>query len=206
MTLCVTQSTSMPLLHYVLFFGGDEHEHALALEFRHLLGLAVFEQSLGEFQQLSLTLFLVEDCTPFEEDVDLHFVTLLEETDGMVEFEFKVVVVGLRAKAYLFDNHLARLGLHLFLLLLQLIVELLIVNDFADWWLCIGRNLDKVKSLVVGHAESIANIHNGGFHAVAHDTHCRGGDAVVDTVVGVLLDGSTGALTLVRLWFERCCQ
>ena len=192
--------------HYVLLFGGDEHEHAFALEFWHLLGLAVFEEGLGEFQQLLLTLLLVDDAAATEEDIDFNLVALFEETDGVVEFELEVVVVGLRAKAYLLDNHLARLGFHLFLLLFELVVELLIVDDFAYRWLGVGGNLDEVEALVVSHAESIANIHNGGFHAIANDADCRCGDAVVDAVVGFLLDGSAGALTLVRLWFEWGCQ
>ena len=92
------------------------------------------------------------------------------------------------------------------MLFLLFVVELLIVDDFAYRWLGVRGDLDEVEALVVSHAESIANIHNGGFHAIANDADCRCGDAVVDAVVGFLLDGSACALTLVRLRFKWGCQ
>ena len=119
-------------------FGGDEHEHAFAFQFGHLLGLTIFEEGFCEFEQLRLALFLVEDGATLEEDVDLDLVALLEEADGVVEFELEVVVVGLGAEADFLDDHLARLGLHLLLFFLLFVVELLIVDDFADRRLGIG--------------------------------------------------------------------
>ena len=88
-------------------FGGDEHEHAFSLEFRHLFWLAVFKQSLGELEKLGFALFFVEDGAAFEEDVDLDLVALLEEADGMVEFELEIMVIGLWTETDFLDNHLA---------------------------------------------------------------------------------------------------
>ena len=55
----------------------------------------------------------------------------------MLELELVVVVVGLRSEPDLFHLYLDLLLLHLFLALLLLIEELAIVDDTADWWLCI---------------------------------------------------------------------
>ncbi len=47
-----------------------------------------------------------EDRAAFEEYVGLDLCAFLEESDGVLELEVVVVVVGLRAEAYLFDYHL----------------------------------------------------------------------------------------------------
>ena len=97
----------------VLFFRCDDHEHPFALEARQLFRLAVFEQRLGEFEQLCLTLFLVDNRAATEKHVDLDLVALFEETDGVVELELEVVVVGLRREADFLDDNLLRVGLAL---------------------------------------------------------------------------------------------
>ena len=189
-----------------LLFRRDNHEHALAFEAGHLLGLAVFQQGLGKLQQLLLALFLVDDAAAAEEDVDFDLVALLEEADGVVEFELEVVVVGLRAEAYLLDDNLCRVGLAFLLALLLLVEELLVLDDFAHRRVGLRRDHHQIQTLVVGAAERLLGVENDGFHAFADDTHHRYVDALVDEVVGFFADGSAAAHgSAVCAGVERCC-
>ena len=67
------------------FLGREHYNHALSLEYRHLLHLAVFLKVVGETEQKHLALFLEEDRTAAEENVGFHLGTVLKEADGMLD-------------------------------------------------------------------------------------------------------------------------
>ena len=107
--------------------------HSLTFEQRHLLYLRIFFQVVGKTEQQHFTLLFEKDGTSFEEYISLHFITILQEADGMFQLEVIIVLVGLRSETDFFhiDLHLLRL---LFLCtLLQLIKELRIIYNSTNW-------------------------------------------------------------------------
>ena len=84
---------------------GREHDgHALSLEHGHLVQLAIFLQVIGKPEQQHLALLLEQDGTSLEEDVALHLGTFLEETDGVLQLEVVVMLVGLWSETYFLDR------------------------------------------------------------------------------------------------------
>lgn len=194
--------------NHSLFLRRHNHVHTFAFQTGHHLGFAVFEQRLGEFEQLRLALLLVDDGATAEEHLNLHLVALLQETDGMLQLEVEIMLVGLRTEADLLDHHLRRIGTTLFLLLLLLIEVLLVLDDLAHRRIGVGRNHHQVEAVGVSTLQGVAGVHDGGLHALTHYTHDRFRDAFIDKM-GSLLFHRTSAATfevpLGTIGIERCC-
>ena len=179
------------LVSLLLFLGCDNHLHTFAFEFGHLFRLAIFEQRFGKFQQLGLALLFVEDGTSAEEDLHLHFVALLQETDGMIQFELKVMIVGLGTQSNLLDDNLGGVGFLLLLAFLLLIEIFLILYNLAHRRIGIGADLDQIQPLVVSHREGFTQGIDVVVGIVAHHAHHRCCYLIVDTMFRLLLDGAT---------------
>ena len=120
----------------LLFFWGDDHDHALPFQARHLFYFANVDKGLGEFQQNQLSLFLIDNRPAFEEYVNLHLCPFLQEFDGMVQLKVEIVLIGIWPKPDLLNHNLRGFGLHLFLLLLKLVKKLFVVDHLANWRIC----------------------------------------------------------------------
>ena len=117
-------------------FGANHDNHAFAFQRRYLVRFAELLEFHTETREQLFSLFLEEDGASAEEDVSLHFGALLEEADGVFEFELVVVLVGLRSETDLFDGYLGRVGLLFLLLLFLLVEELLVVEDTTNGRIC----------------------------------------------------------------------
>ena len=106
-------------------------------------------------------MFLEHDGASFEEDVGFHLVAFVEEADGVFELEVVVSLCGLRSEAdfFHFDFHL--LCLHLLLPLFLLVEEFGVVDEAADRWGGVGRNLYEIYFLILCKLESLAYRHDG---------------------------------------------
>ena len=185
--------------------GRNNHYHPLPFQPRHLLWLSVFKQRLREFQQLLFSLLLVQDAAAFEEHIDSHLVSLLEEPLGVVQFELEVVVVNLRAQSYFLHHHLGRVCLALLLLLLQFVKEFLILDNLAHRRVCCGRNHHKVQTLVVCKFYRILGVVNGGFHTLPYYSYNGSGDALVHLMVRFFFCWSATTVFVLVARFEWCC-
>ena len=81
--------------------------------------------------------------TPAEDDRHDHFVLVLQESTGLVHFEFDVVIARLGSNANFFDFALMDVGLVLFLLLL--VFEFAEVHDSTNGRPLIGRHFDQIQ-------------------------------------------------------------
>ncbi len=187
------------------FLGRNNHNHTLAFETWHLFGLAKIQQGFGKLEQLLLALLLVDDAATLEKDIDAHFVAVFEESAGMVELEFEVVVVNLRAESNFFDHHLGCVGLALFLLFFQFVEILLVLYDFTNRRVCGGRNHNEIQSFVVCQFDGIFRVVDGGFHPLAYHTYNWGCDALVYLMFRLFLYGSATTESALVAWFEWCC-
>ena len=167
---------------------GDHHDHPLALQLRHLFGLAEFLELKCETQQQFLTLLGEEDRASAEEYIGLDLGAFLQETLGVVELELIVVLVGLRAETDFLDDHLRRIGFLLLRLLFLLIDEFLIVNDLAHGRLGVRGDLNQIQFPLLSHLQCLCNRINTLFgYIVTHNAHARSGDGCVDAETVVLV-------------------
>ena len=107
--------------------------------------------------------------TAAETDADLDTVTFLQEFLGVFRLGIEVVGVDAGAHADLFDLHdlLILLGFLLTLLLIE--AELGIVHDLADGGDSIGRDLHKVKALLLRQLVGFVGRHNTQLGTVSAD-------------------------------------
>jgi len=115
-----------------LLLGRYDHDHSFSFQPGHLFNFAMINHGLGEFQEDQFALFLIYYGTSFKKHINFHFGPILKEFDGMIQLKVKIMVIGIRAKAYLLDNDLRRFGLHFLLFLLQFIKEFLVVHYFTN--------------------------------------------------------------------------
>ena len=92
-----------------------------------------------------------QNRTPFEEHVGSHLRPLLQEPDRVLQLEIDIMIICLRPKTDLLYNDHHALGLNLFLLFLQLIQELAVINDPAYRWIGIGGYLYQISSGSFSH-------------------------------------------------------
>ena len=174
----------------VLFFlgRGNHHQHPLALELRHLLGLAVFLQLEREAQKQFFALLGEEDRASAEEDISLDFGSFLQETLGVVELELEIMFVGLGTEANLLDDHLRSVRLLFLRLLFLLIDEFLVVDDLAYGRIGVRSDLHKIQFPFFSHLQRLCKrIDTLLGHIVSHHADTRGGDGIVDSESFVLV-------------------
>ena len=167
-----------------LFLFGREHDdHAFAFKQGHLFDLAVVFEVVGKAEQKNFALLFEQNGAAFEENVGLYLGAFLEEADGVFELEVIVVVVGLRTETDFLNNDFDGLGFLFLLVLFLLVEELLVVKDFADGGLGVGRDFNEVEFLLVGHSQGLLNGVDALLNVVADQAHLLGADAVVDSML-----------------------
>ena len=91
----------------------------------------------------------------------------------MVQFEVKVVLVGVWTKAHFFHHNLLGLGLHLLLLLLLLVEELFIVHHSANRRVSIGNDFNQVQFLFLGNLKRFIKGINARFNVFSYNAYLR---------------------------------
>lgn len=202
----------------------NHHNHALAFKFRHTFGASGFFQFNCKTKEEFLSLICKLDRPSSEKDRSLYFRTFLKEAAGMLQFKLEVMFVGIRAEAYLLDDYLGRIGLHLFGLLLLLIEIFLIIKDFAYRGIGFVADLHQIKLHILSHAKScIDGIDTRVLYIISDESYLCGRDFFVDIEFifsffsGAACSGTGEARPLtIRsgtggpegsiVGFERCCD
>ena len=181
----------------VLFlFGGDHDDHSFAFEHGHLVYFAVVFEVVGKAEQEYFALFFEEDGAAFEEYIGFDLGAFGEESHGVLELEVVVVVVGLRPETDFFDYYFGGFGFDFFCFLFLLVEVLLVVEDFAHGWICLGRDFHQVEFEVFGYLTSLLNGVDAGGDVVTDQTDFAGADVLVDVV---WVSGITVGQTAVAL-------
>ena len=145
--------------------------------------------------------FFVNNGSSFEEYIDSYFVTVLQKSYGMFQFEIEIMFIRLRSEAYFLDDYLGGLGFDFFLLLLLFVKQLLVINQFADRRIGVRRNFDKVEFGFFCHFQCLLQRVDFGFYTFSDNSHHW---SVYFLVYSVLLPlfRSTFASERSLLW---CC-
>ena len=126
--------------------------------------------------------FLVGILTPAVLEGNLDLVAFGEKFANMAQLGLQVVLIHAGVELDFLDL-LPDLGLARLLPLdALLIAELAEVHDFADWWICIGGDLDQVEPLCICGALCITRRHDAKHAAIrAEDADGRYTNLEVDT-------------------------
>src|ERR1700688_3206821 len=171
---------------------GEHHDHLAAFEFRLLLDLGQRgEVAAHALEQLGAEL-LVGELPAAEAQGDLDLVAFLEEPPDRAHFHVVIVIVDHGPELDLLDLDdlllLARLGG----LLLLLVFEFAVIEDFADRGALVGDDLDEVQPLFGGDGERVADRHDAVVLALLIDQlHLANANLVIDARA-VLLNGQRG--------------
>ena len=150
-------------------FGAEEHRHKATLQLGIFLRGGDFSAGLGKVQQELLAQVGMCHLTTPETDADLNTVAVLEELLGTFDLGIEVVGVDAGAHPDLLDLHdlLILLGFLFTLLLIE--AEFGIVHDLADRGDSIGRDLHKVKALLLRQLVGFVGRHNTQLGTVSTD-------------------------------------
>jgi len=111
---------------------------------------------------------------------------VLQEFAGLVDFHLDVVFAGLGADADLFQ--LLLMGFGLGALAGLLVTELAVIEDLADRWPFVRRDLDQVQVRLTGQVEGLRGWDNSELFAAGADEADRADpDLLVDTLTPILL-------------------
>ena len=106
----------------------------------------------------------------------------LEKVLGMLEFELKIVIVGIRTKANLLDQILGGVGFDFLLLFLFLVLEFAVISDTANGR---GRGLrdkDQVKAQSFGYLQGLGQGVNPLFHIFTDQANLFSSNVFIDWV------------------------
>ncbi|CAN1723097.1 protein of unknown function [Hyphomicrobium sp. 1Nfss2.1] len=168
----------------------QHHNHLAAFQARLRFHLGNrFQVALHALQHLHAEL-LVGHLTTAEAQGDLHLVAVLEEPFDRAHLHVVVVVVDRGAHLDLFDLDdllvLARLGR----LLLRLVLVLAEVEDLADRWRRLRRNLDEIQARLHGALQCISVADHTYVLAILIDqSYFAGPDCLIDPGSGWLALG-----------------
>ena len=90
----------------MLFLGerGEVQKHPVSFQLRQQLHLSVIGQFLRELEEDDFPLFLVSNGTAPEMNIGFHLVAVFQEFDGMLDLKVEVMIIGIRAEAYFFND------------------------------------------------------------------------------------------------------
>lgn len=147
-----------------------------------------------EAQQQQFALLFEDDGSSTEENESLELGSVFEEFSGVLELEGVVMVIGLRSKADFLDDNFLCLGGDFLLLLLLVVQELLVVNDFTNRRIGFFSDEYQIQLLLLGAGQGRTRVNDNGFFAVLNQANTRCADFVIDSV-GVLFFTSAWAIT-----------
>lgn len=119
--------------------------------------------------------------TPAKDDAGFDFVTGLQKFASVFDFEIEIVIFNFGAKANFFDmDYGLFLATGLFFLA-QLILVLSIVHDFADGWISIRRDFDKIIICLRGARQRFLCRDDANLFAIrAYDPNLWDPDLIID--------------------------
>ena len=138
-------------------FRREHYNHALSFQHGHLLYLTVIFEVVCETQQQNFALLFEQNRSALEKHIGFHLGAFLQESDGVLELEVVVVVVGLRAETNFFHYYFSCLGFDFLGFFLLLVQVLLIVEYLAHRWVGGGRNLHQIEFEFLGNTASLLN-------------------------------------------------
>ena len=166
--------------------------HPSPFHARRTFHLGDFLQGLGELVQHEPSQFLVGHFPASEQASGLDLVAFFQELPGLANLDFQVVGVDLGPHANFLDDGGSRPALPLQLLLL-LVFELPVIQNFAYRRPGIGGDLDKVKSRFFGLFQSIRSGSWTDLHSLRVDEEdLADSDAAVDAVLFSFRGSETG--------------
>src|SRR6266699_1459236 len=171
---------------------GEHHDHLAAFEFRLLLDLGQRgEVAADALEQLAAEL-LVGELPAAEAQGDLDLVALLEEPPDRAHFHVVIVIVNHGPELDLLDLDDLLLFARLGGLLLLLVLEFAVVEDFADRGGLVGDDLDEVQPRFGGDGERVADRHDAVVLSLLIDQlHLADANLIIDARA-VLLNGQRG--------------
>ena len=168
----------------------DQHNHLAAFHLGEVLDLAELccDHVICDTLQKFAAQVLVRHLTAAKAQRDFDFVTVVEKLDHVAHFDVVIMRVGVRAELDIFDLDDLMLFAGLGFALLLFVFELAEIHYFANGWVCIGRNLDKVEFCLFGHNHGLRRRHNTYVFAIgANQTDFSACDTVIDAGASVAL-------------------
>ncbi len=93
--------------------------------------------------------------------------TFFKKFNRVIQLEIEIMIVGIGAKANLFNNCFLSLCLDLLLLFLLLVFELGIIDDLTNRGICFRRDLYKVQTLLSRNIQRLLNSININFYIIS---------------------------------------
>src|SRR6266536_5901561 len=171
---------------------GEHHDHLAAFEFRLLLDLGHRREVAADALEQFGAELLVGELSASEAQGDLDLVAFLEEPPDRAHLHVIVVIVDHRPELDLLDLDDLLLFARLGGLLLLLVLEFAVVEDFADRGGLVGDDLDEVQPRFGGDGERVADLNGAVVLAWLSDQlHLANANLIVDARA-VLLNGQRG--------------
>lgn len=163
-------------------FGGQRNKHTLSFQFWKAFYFAYLFELLSKGEQKQFTTLLENNGPTSKMHIGSNLGTFLEKVLGMLEFELKIVIIGIWAKANLLDQILGSMGLDFLLLFLFLVLEFAIISDSANGR---GRGLrdkDQVKAQSFGNLQGLGQCVNPLFHIFTDQANLLRSNVFIDWV------------------------
>lgn len=155
--------------------GGD---HPFALLQRRLLQFGKLSQFLQDVFHNPPAFVDVSHFTTAENNGNLYFVFVFEETDRLTNFGSDIVLAGLWPKSNFFCFGLVGALPRLLTFFVLVLAE---IHDSADGRLFVGRNLNEIQTSVASAIESLVGRNNTVLSAIGTDyTNRRDADLIID--------------------------
>src|SRR5262249_20843503 len=171
----------------------QDHDHLAPFKASVLFDLGKFGGVVAYAVQKLGAELLVGHFAAAEPQCDLHLIAFLEEPLHRAHLHVVVVIVDHRTKLDFLDLDdfllLARLGG----LLLLLVLVLPVIEQLADRWTGVGRDLDQIKTGGLGGGQRFRNGHIAPVRAVFIDQVYYAGVNLLVDARAVFLDGRRGS-------------
>jgi hypothetical protein len=177
-------------------FRGKVEEHPFAFQFGQLLYFSQVLKGLSKLKQQNFAPLFEDYAPPHEMHVRFDLRAFAQKLLRMLQFESKVVIIGVRTETDFFQDDLGLLGFQLARFLLLLVFEFRVVDNTANRRNSSGRNLNKVEILLLRKAPGLINRIDALFDVVTDEAYFPSRNLLVD--FERLLDLSTGNIAAVR--------
>lgn len=162
-------------------FWSKDREHLVAFHSGPHLDLADVRQIPLQFFQDARAEFAVGHLAPSEPNRRLNLIAFGQPLARVFHAIAVIVIVGAGAKLYFLDGYDDLFLLRLIGLFLGEVLKLAIVDDFANGWLGVRRDLDQIHALFARRANGVTGIHDSELFTVfGNDADLGHANALVD--------------------------